>query len=359
MTRGRARTGGGERSIIEAIVFDIDGVLTDGTVEVGGGGRRRLFLRDLDALTLARRAGLQVAFLTGEDSPEVRELVDRCGGGEAVFGGKEKAAGLAEIATRLGLPLEAVCYVADAGRDVDALRLAGLALAPADASAAARGAAARVLCASAGRGAVAEAVDLALRFRDDDLRVDRFEAIVKETAACSREAHERFWVQCAPVVVQVAHRVTVTLRRGGKLLLFGNGGSAAIAQHAAAELVDRFGQDRGPLPAIALGCDSSALAAVGNGMSLEGVFARQVRALARPGDLAVGLSTSGRSVNVLSGLAAARELGAETFGLTGADGGEMAACCDLCLRVPSESAPRIQELHVLAWHLICECVESA
>lgn len=160
------------------------------------------------------------------------------------------------------------------------------------------------------------------------------------------------------LVAEAASLVADALRAGGKLLLCGNGGSAADAQHWAGELVSRFAYDRPGLPAIALTTDTSILTAIGNDFGYERVFARQVEALGRPGDVFFALSTSGRSPNVLAALAAARARGLRTVGFTGAGGGEMAPLCDVLLRVPHEATPRIQEGHEAMGHAICALVEA-
>lgn len=158
---------------------------------------------------------------------------------------------------------------------------------------------------------------------------------------------------------QAAARVVDSLRAGGKLMVCGNGGSAADAQHWAGELVSRFHYDRPGLPAIALTTDTSILTAIGNDYGYERLFARQVEALGRPGDVLFAISTSGRSPNILAALKAARERQIVTVGFTGASGGTMREFCDLCLRVPSDSTPRIQEGHEVLGHAICAMVEAA
>ncbi len=158
---------------------------------------------------------------------------------------------------------------------------------------------------------------------------------------------------------QMAETVTQALRGGGKLLIAGNGGSAGDAQHIAAEFTGRMLYDRAPLAAVALHVDTSALTAIGNDYGFAHVFERQVQALARPGDVVLGLSTSGRSDNVLRALAAGRAMGLATMGFTGAGGGTMAAHADLLLRAPSELTPIIQQIHMVAGHLLCALVERA
>jgi D-sedoheptulose 7-phosphate isomerase len=147
-------------------------------------------------------------------------------------------------------------------------------------------------------------------------------------------------------------------RGGAKFLLFGNGGSAADAQHIAAELVIRYKRDRAPIAAIALTTDSSALTACGNDLGFDALFSRQVEALSRPGDVAIGISTSGNSPNVLAGLLEARRRGVRTVGLTGGDGGKMAGLCDAAIIVPSRVTARIQEMHILIGHMLCQALEQ-
>lgn len=160
-------------------------------------------------------------------------------------------------------------------------------------------------------------------------------------------------------ITRAGEMAAETLLAGGKLLFCGNGGSAADAQHLAAEFTGRFLKERRPLPALALHGNSSGITAIGNDYGFEQVFARQVQALARPGDLLVGITTSGNSANVLLAAEAARALGAGVLGLSGADGGKLASLADLCIRAPSSATPRIQELHILIGHIVCEIAEEA
>src|SRR6185436_8197606 len=149
------------------------------------------------------------------------------------------------------------------------------------------------------------------------------------------------------------------LQSGGKLLLAGNGGSAADAQHIATELVVRFKKNRRALPAIALTTDSSALTAIGNDLGFEHLFSRQIEALGRPGDVFLGLSTSGRSPNILAACRAARETGMAVIGFTGATGGAMSDLCDALVRVPSDDTPFIQQVHIAIGHTVCAIAEES
>ncbi|OAG27523.1 D-sedoheptulose-7-phosphate isomerase [Thermodesulfatator autotrophicus] len=168
-----------------------------------------------------------------------------------------------------------------------------------------------------------------------------------------------FWEKQKGNILRSAEEILRALKAGGKLLIFGNGGSAADAQHMAAEFVNRFRLERLPLPAIALTTDTSILTAIANDYDFSQVFSKQVKALGHPGDVALGISTSGNSENVLQGLATARELGLFTIGLTGGDGGKMPSYADLVITVPSRETPRIQEAHIFYIHLVCELVEEA
>lgn len=160
-------------------------------------------------------------------------------------------------------------------------------------------------------------------------------------------------------LVAIADRIAGALRAGGKLLVAGNGGSAAAAQHISAEFLSRFTRDRRPLPSVALTADSSALTAIGNDYGFDRVFERQVRGLGRPGDVFLGISTSGRSPNVLVALEAARAIGVTTIGLTGSDGAAMRASCELLLVVPCTETALTQQVQLAAGHAICELVECA
>lgn len=161
-----------------------------------------------------------------------------------------------------------------------------------------------------------------------------------------------------PVIAEAAQWLIQSLESGGKVLLFGNGGSAADSQHIAAELVGKLLVKRRALPAIALTTDTSGLTALANDFGYESVFQRQVEALGKRGDIAVGISTSGNSPNVLSAIRLAKELGLKTIALTGHDGGTLAQTADLSLIVPSDSTQRIQESHITIGHILCELIEA-
>jgi D-sedoheptulose 7-phosphate isomerase len=160
------------------------------------------------------------------------------------------------------------------------------------------------------------------------------------------------------MIANASEILATALKQGNKVLLFGNGGSAADAQHIAAELVGRFAFDRPALPALALSVNSSCVTAIGNDYGFDQVFSRQIEALARAGDVAIGISTSGNSANVMNAILAARKIGLKTIALTGSTGGTLRNSADLCICAPSKETPRIQECHLLIGHIISELVES-
>lgn len=177
--------------------------------------------------------------------------------------------------------------------------------------------------------------------------------IVMQHSAAGARAREVFFEANAQRVIEAARMISLCLANKGKLLLCGNGGSAADAQHVAAEFVNRFLLERPPLAAIALSTDTSILTAVGNDYSFEQVFSKQVLALGQPGDVLLAISTSGSSPNILEAIRAARERDMRVIGLTGKTGGDMAGLCDIPLNVEHPSTPVIQEVHLAVEHLIC------
>ncbi len=186
------------------------------------------------------------------------------------------------------------------------------------------------------------------------------EQIIRRRVTESARATETL-LEPEPVafVTAVAGALVESLRRGGTALLCGNGGRSVDATHLAAELLGRFRLERAPLPALCLSDNSSALTAIANDYGYQDTFARQVAGLGRPGDVLIALSTSGNSANVLAAARTARERGLITVGMTGLDGGALAGLCDYRLRVASDDTARIQEVHMVAGHIICELVESA
>ncbi len=187
--------------------------------------------------------------------------------------------------------------------------------------------------------------------------METIDDIIRRIFRESIQVKETFLRDNLERVARVVDVITEALKKGNKILLFGNGGSAADAQHIAGEFVNRFLIERPPLPAIALTTDTSVLTSIGNDYDFTEVFSKQVRALGQEGDIAWGLSTSGGSVNVIRALEAAKKMGLVTIGFTGRDGGSVGMIADYHLNVPSNVTPRVQEVHIVVAHAICELVD--
>ncbi len=183
--------------------------------------------------------------------------------------------------------------------------------------------------------------------------------MIKAEFKAHQETIEATIEKLIPNVETASQMIVNTLKNGNKILLCGNGGSASDAQHIAAELTGRYKSERRGLPGIALNTDTSALTAIANDYGYNRVFDRQVEALANEGDLLIGISTSGNSANVISALKVAKEMGCKCLGLSGRDGGTMNKVCDLNIVIPSNDTPRIQEMHILIGHTLCQAVDNA
>lgn len=362
---------------ISALVLDIDGVLTDGRVLVGASGeeKKAISYHDMDAVFDARRRGLQVVLITAEATPWVNYIANRLQVEHVISGAKDKLKAIHELTRRLGVTLENICYVGDSDRDAPALAAVGLGIVPANATREAKAAARIVLQSAGGHGAVHEALsileehqlrresggvctDETVGSADDKDTVPDLIPQVREMVAESIAILQAMSEQRLGSIVKASQMITTAINSGHKLLIFGNGGSAADAQHMAADLVGRFERERIPFAAIALTTDTSVLTSLANDYGQEIVFARQIEAIGQRGDVAIAISTSGNSRNVLGGVHAAQRLGIQTIGMTGQTGGELAELVDLCLCVPSDNTARIQEAHGLIIHLLCSLVEA-
>ena len=183
--------------------------------------------------------------------------------------------------------------------------------------------------------------------------------ILRKNIESSIEVHSQLLKACLPAMTVAADALIAAYRSGRKALFFGNGGSAADAQHLAAEFLGRYLLERPPMPAVALHANTSAVTAIANDYGYDHVFSRQLQALAVAGDVAVGISTSGNSRNITDALRVARKMGVYTIGLTGASGGRMRELVDVLIAAPSNETPRIQECHLLVGHALCDAVEQA
>lgn len=344
--------------MIELIVFDIDGVITDGTVIIDSEGReqKQISLKDIDAIFELHRRGYKLAAITGEDTEIVGYFEKRFPWEYFYRGNKTKKETMRLIEENTGICRENICYVGDGKYDVEPLTYAGLGLCPANAIDRAKHAADIILQNDGGKGCLWEMVSILEKYNDASAphnyfyqRLEEHENIFKKMASDRK---------LTDTVMGIAEEVLALLRRDGKIFLCGNGGSAADAQHIATEFISRFYRDRPAMNAEALTVNTSTLTAIGNDYSYERVFARQVEAKARPGDMLIGISTSGRSRNVLEALRYAKDQGVKTAMLTGDHWvPELEELCDYVVRVPSKITPRVQEAHIFIGHTIAEYVE--
>jgi D-sedoheptulose 7-phosphate isomerase len=352
-------------SASSVLALDIDGVLTDGTVAYGPDQRetKALAYHDFDAIRVAQQRGLRIVLVTAETGEWPAFVAQRTGADSLLTGAKDKTAAIHEIARTFDVEPSQICYVGDGDRDAPALSLVGRGFAPANATPLAKKAASHVLQARGGAGAVHEAVYLLLK--EPPTPAPEAAAPSPSTTARIRAAMDEHMAVCQAAldamtddVARAGELITSALRQGGKVLILGNGGSAADAQHFAAELIGRFERERRALPSIALTTDTSILTALGNDYGLETIFARQVEGLGRAGDVLIAITTSGNSGNVLAAARCAGELGMATIGMTGESGGKLLPLVDLCLRVPSTRTARIQVVHALIIHALCELVDA-
>lgn len=345
--------------MIKMIVFDIDGVITDGSIIVDAAGReqKKVNMKDVDAIFQVKKQGYRLAAITGEDTEIVSYFENRFPWDYFYRGNKNKANALKEIMQNDDLCREEVCYVGDGKYDVEPLRYAGLGLCPKDAIDKAKDAADIILQHGGGQGCLWELT----KILDAYSRQERPEYYFYQRLFDHAELF-KFMGSDAKLIHQIMELGEViygSLQTGGRLFLCGNGGSAADAQHIATELVSRFFHERPALNAEALTVNTSILTAVGNDYSYERIFVRQLEAKAKKGDLLIGLTTSGKSKNVIEALRYAKEQGIKTALWMGMfDSRHIEDDCDFVIKVPSEITPRIQEAHMFIGHTLAEFIEQ-
>lgn len=343
--------------MIELVIFDIDGVLTDGSLLVNAQGQemKRLNIKDVDAVYELKRRGYRLAAITGEDTEIVSYFRGRFPWDCFLAGQKKKRAAVTELCAQLNVPLENTCYVGDGKYDLEVLPAVGLSVCPADAIREARTACDVVLHRDGGAGCIWELLAILDRYREDSPMAFFRECLDEHLLTFKHMAADDGLMQRT---LDVADRIAQRLRDGGRLFLCGNGGSAADAQHIAAEFIGRFFRERPALCAEALTVNTSVLTAIGNDYGYERIFVRQLEAKARPGDILMALSTSGTSKNVVLALEYAAAHDITTVLLTGQTWpGEVEDVCDAILPVPSRITPRIQEAHGFLGHMIAQYVE--
>lgn len=344
--------------MIKLVVFDIDGVITDGTViiDADGNEQKKINMKDIDAIYELHRRGMILAAITGEESEIVTYFERRFPWKYFYKGKKKKLDVIHEIEALENLNSDEICYIGDGKYDVEPLKYVGLGICPADAIDRAKSAAGIILQTGGGGGCLWEITDIIKIYNSKEMpesyfyrRLEEHEYIFKRLASDQALANK---VMC------LAKDILCSMKVGGQLFLCGNGGSAADAQHIATEFISRFYKERPAMNAEALSVNTSTLTAIGNDYGYESVFVRQVEAKAKKGDILIGISTSGTSKNVLSALRYAKTKGICTAILMGEHTvPELEDICDYVIQVPSKITPRIQEAHIFIGHTLAEYVE--
>lgn len=344
--------------MIRLVVLDIDGVVTDGSVivDMQGSEQKKINLKDIDAIYELHKQGYKLAAITGENTSIVEYFKKRFPWDYFYQNNKHKKETLKEIAELEGVSLDEVCYVGDGKYDVDSIQSAGLGICTEDAIDRAKNAADIVLQYRGGQGCLWELIEILKQQNDEELPTHYFYRRLEEHAGIFKKmASDQDLMED---VMQIAEDICKIMKGQGQLFLCGNGGSAADAQHIATEFVSRFFKERPGLNAEALTVNTSTLTAIGNDYSFERVFVRQLEAKAKEGDILIGISTSGKSKNVLEALRYARKNSIKTVMLMGDYVNlELEDICDYMIKVPSQITPRIQEAHIFIGHTIAEYVE--
>lgn len=343
---------------IELIVFDIDGVITDGSMIIDSSGheQKQINLKDVDAIFELHRRGYKLAAITGEDTDIVDYFEKRFPWEYFYRGSKTKKDAMLQIEEGTGISREHICYVGDGKYDVEPLTFAGLGVCPRNAIDKAKAAAKMILQNDGGKGCIWELLTILEEYNDEFSSHNYFYKRLQEhtdifkTLATDREVTD--------AVTAIGDKLIELFKNGNRLFTCGNGGSAADAQHIATEFVSRFYKERPGLNAEALSVNTSTITAIGNDYSFERIFARQLEAKAKSGDMLIGISTSGTSKDVVEALRYAKGNGIITVLLTGNNEDPMInTYAEYIIRVPSRITPRIQEAHIFIGHVIAEYVE--
>lgn len=353
--------------MIKIIITDIDGVMTDGKFYIDSDLKpmKSIAMKDLDAFTDIKKDGIAIGMITGE-SNEFSEYVKTIVKPNYFYAGcKDKVEAIGEISAEEGYAMDEICYIGDGKYDIDAIKYVGMGICPADAIAEVKAVANFKLSSSGGTGCIAEAAAI----------VKNYNAKCNQVFSAMGKIESNDIATIIDDHIDLANRIKQDLdlnrniRRaidvikqsfisGGQLLLCGNGGSAADAQHIATEFVSRFYLERKGLNAEALNVNTSSLTAIGNDYDYERVYARQIEAKGKKGDVLIGITTSGTSRNIIKAFMQAKELEITTIAFVGAYIKEVEAVADIIISVQAALTPRIQEMHIMLGHIICEFVEK-
>lgn len=344
--------------MIKLIIFDIDGVITDGSIIINEDGKeqKRINLKDVDAIYELKSRGFAIAAITGENSPIVNYFKNRFPWDYFFSGKKDKVENIKEIESLHGISAKEICYIGDGKYDVGPLEYAGLGVCPSNAIDRAKSASDIILQNKGGEGCVWELINILEDYNQEDGSHNYFHTRLREhTDIFKRMASDNELVKNT---MQIGDDIIELLNNNGQIFLCGNGGSAADAQHIATEFVSRFYKERKALNAEALTVNTSTITAISNDYNYEKIFVRQLEAKAKKGDILIGISTSGKSKNVIEALRYAKQQEIITVMLMGDyESIELADISEYIIKIPSKITPRIQESHIFLGHLIAEYVE--
>ncbi len=344
--------------MIKMIVFDIDGIITDDTVIIDGTGReqKRMNFKDVDAIFELHRRGFKLAAITGEGNVMVDYFHKRFPWDYFYSNNKQKKITIQQLVVDSGIALDEICFIGEGKYDVEALEYVGLGICPPDSIKEAKQASDIILQNCGGHGCVWELLDILEQYNNEDTPHNYFyQRLEEHTNIFKSMASDMKLIEN---VMLIGDKIIEAFEKGGKLLLCGNGGSAADAQHIATEFISRFYKERKAMNAEALTVNTSTLTAISNDYSYEKIFVRQIEAKGNEGDILIGISTSGKSKSVLEALRFARKQGILAVMLMGDFYNfELEDAADLVIKVPSQIIPRIQEAHIFLGHLLAEYVE--
>lgn len=348
-----------KKNLIEVVLFDVDGVLTDGAVYVNqlGEETKKIIFDDIDAIFKLKKAGIKIGFITAENNTFTNYIKQRFSPDYFLDGCKDKLLSFKRLVKGKNLKKETICYVGDSEKDAELLTYLDYSFTPANSPEKIKAISKYVLSANRGAGVISEVASFIFSNNSQNINQDKFlgERVNEHMQILNALLHDDFMID---KIEQGAKMMVRSLKNGGKILICGNGGSAADSQHFAAELVSRFMRERQAIDAEALSTDTSIITAVGNDYGFTNIFARQIEAKGKKGDILVAITTSGNSQNILKAIGKANEIGVKTIVLTGiGKHNNIRTLVDCCISVPSISTPRIQEIHVLIYHLICEYIE--
>lgn len=353
---------------IKALLFDVDGVMTDGRKYINGEGIeiKSLALKDIDTFQLLKNSGYIIGCITGEDTVFCRQLIKMQPLDYAKVGCKRKVDALNEVEEKYHITSAEICYIGDGKYDIDVLEKVGLAVCPNDAIEEVKKVSDIVLKTKGGEGCIAETYTLLRKMNKESVANCNNKCTMASVLTNRIAEHQDIISKIIEDTSYIKHlekAINILLesyQNRGCLFLCGNGGSAADAQHLAAEMVGRFYLERKALSAEALTVNTSILTSLANDYDYNMIFARQLEAKAEEGDVLIGITTSGTSENIIQAFQKAKEMHLKTILMTGdiSEYTPILRYTDCLLAVPSQNTPRIQEVHILTGHIICEIVEQ-